>query len=90
MNPETTTVANWVVGLIATGAVAVLGFLIKKAFNDTTNAVTAVSVKLDVITAAQARSDGDVRELKARYDAKFEDLFRRLENVERVQREIVS
>lgn len=88
MNPETQTVANWVVGLIATGMVAVLGFLIKKAFNDTTTAVIALSAKFDVMTAAQARSDGDVRELRAQHNAEISELKRRLDRVEQVQREI--
>lgn len=88
MNPETTTVANWIVGLVATGMVAVLGFLIKKAFNDTTTAVTAMNAKLDVITAQQARSDGDFRELKAEVRSELKALRDRVDRVEQVQREI--
>lgn len=87
MNPETT-VGAWVIGVLLTGGVTVLGFLIKKAFNDTTTAVTALSVKLDVITATQARSDGDFREFKAETRSELNALRSRMEQVERVQREI--
>lgn len=82
------TAGNWVVGVLLTGGVAVLGFLIKKAFNDTTTAVTAMSVKLDVITAAQAHSDGDFREFRADVRGELNTLKSRLDSVERTQREI--
>ena len=88
MNLETTSAAEWVVGLIAAGGVTTFGFLIKKAFNDTTLAVTAMSVKLDVITAQQARSDGDMREMKAEVRSELKALRDRVEQVERIQREI--
>lgn len=89
MNPETTTLANWLLACLATGVMAVLGFLVKKAFNDTTTAVTALSAKLDVITAAQARADGDVRELKAELRSELSALRERVSKIEAVQREIV-
>lgn len=94
MNPETTSLASWLLGLLATGVVAVLGFLIKKAFNDTTTAVIALSAKFDVMTAAQARGEGDVRELRAQHQGDVRELKSeitalkdRLARVEQVQRE---
>lgn len=89
MNPETTITAFAVV-LVMSATTGTLAFLAKRAFNDTTEAVKSMAAKLDIITAAHARSDGDLRELRAQVLADVRALSARIDRVEQVQREIVG
>lgn len=63
MNPETTTLAQWVVVIVAGSGVTALGFLVRNAFNGTTEAVKELGTKLDAMGKDISRGDGDRREL---------------------------
>lgn len=90
MNPDTTTIAAFAAVLVMSATTGTLAFLAKRAFNDTTEAVKSMAAKLDVITAAQARGDGDLRVLAAELRAELKALRERIDRLERVQQEIAG
>lgn len=73
------TLAVWVVGAVATGVLAVLGFLVRNAFEGVSKGLEGLGTKLDVMSKDIARGDGDRRELAAEVRA----LTARLDRVER-------
>ena len=72
-------VATAAVGFLVLGVLAVLGFLVRNAFEGTTRAVADLGVKLEKLGADISRGDGDRRELAADVRA----LAQRLERLER-------
>lgn len=72
-------VGTFVIGVVVLGAIGVLSFLVKNAFEGTTKAVADLGIKLEKLGADIARSDGDRRELAADVRA----LTQRLERLER-------
>ncbi len=58
------TLTQWIVLAVAGAILTGLGFLVRNAFEGTTSAVKELGSKLDVITAAQAKGDGDRRVLE--------------------------
>jgi hypothetical protein len=56
----------WAVGALMAGGLAVLGFLVRNAFDGVTKGLDSLSGKLDSLKADLARGDGDRRVLEAR------------------------
>ena len=69
----------WVVGAVATGVLAVLGFLVRNAFEGVSKGLEGLSTKLDGLAKDLATQDGDRRELAAEVRA----LTQRMERLER-------
>lgn len=76
MNPETMTLVGWSVAALLAGGTGALGFLVKNAFNGTTDAVKELGAKLDVMAVKMATGDGDRRVLEARLHAAEQRLDR--------------
>lgn len=60
------TLAQWVVGVVAAAILGVLAFLVRHAFARVETALEVVGTKLDDMSAAFARADGDRRVLEVR------------------------
>lgn len=60
------TLAQWVVGAVAAAILGVLAFLVRHAFARVETALEVVGTKLDDMSAAFARADGDRRVLEVR------------------------
>lgn len=57
---------TWVVGAVMAGVMAVLGFLVRNAFGKVETGLEGLGKKLDDMSAAFARADGDRRVLEQR------------------------
>lgn len=75
---------TWVVGAVMAGVMAVLGFLVRNAFGKVETGLEGLGKKLDDMSAAFARADGDRRVLEARLEA----IIARLDKVERELKEL--
>jgi hypothetical protein len=71
-------VSTAAIGALVMGALGVLGFLVRNAFEATTRAVSELGVKLEKLGADISRGDGDRRELAAEVRA-IRDRLDRLE-----------
>jgi len=69
-------VGTYVIGAVVVGAITVLGFLVRNAFETTTKAVADLGVKLEKLASDISRGDGDRRELAAELRAVRERLDR--------------
>jgi hypothetical protein len=72
-------VGTFVIGVVVLGAIGVLSFLVKNAFEGTTKAVADLGVELKKLGADISRGDGDRRELAAEVRA----LTSRIDRLER-------
>lgn len=75
---------TWVVGAVMAGVMAVLGFLVRNAFGKVETGLESLGKKLDSMSEAMARADGDRRVIEARLEA----VVARLDKVERELREV--
>jgi hypothetical protein len=76
-------VGTFVIGVVVLGAIGVLSFLVKNAFEGTTKAVADLGVELKKLGADISRGDGDRRALESEMRSELRAMRERMDRIER-------